>query len=431
MKSNSDFQRLKRNIGGLLAAAFFLCCGALAAAEEAPPTYEPRRLSPTLYELRIDIGYMIKVLASIGPDGVLLVDTGGAENVKELMATLTKLGGGTPKIIILSHSHGEHWEGSRAIGAGPLYIGHENLRRRLQNGPFQFLELPETILPRLTLRDTLSIHFNGEEIRIRSFAGAHDDSDLVVWFTGSKVAFIGALAGAHKLPTVDGSTGDIRRYPEITRAVLDYLPADVLLVPGHGEDASHADGVQFLEMLEKTAALVRGEIAKGKDLEALNQADLLKEWQSWEVSYSNRAYWLRALYEGWTGVKAAQNALKTVHGPLFAAYREKGAEAAVRKYRELKALQPKDYLFDDRSLVGIAYTLAGEGKNHEAIPFFELLLGEFPESRYETFALDGLSRAYEAVGDQAKAVATLSKLLARDPANIEVARRLKELKKKK
>ena len=397
------------------------------AAAAPEPAYEVLKLSETLFELRVDIGYVVKVLASIGPDGVLLVDTGLQENGKDLLATLRKLGGGEPKIVILSHSHEEHWAGNRVLGPGPLYIGHENMRKRLQSGPFLFLELPEGILPRLTVKDEMSVFFNGEEIRIRSFAGAHDNSDLVVWFTKSKAAFVGALVTALKLPTVDGTTGDIRRYPEITRHVLDFLPEDVKLIPGHGEDATHAQGLQFLEMLEKTAALVKAEIAKGRDLDTLTKEDLLKDWQSWEVSYSNRAYWLRALYEGYSGATAARNALTPIHDQLYAAYKAKGSDGAVRKYLELKAQHPKEYRFDVRTLYGIADALQGQGKDRDSIPFFELAIKEFPESPFARAIHDSVSQAYVAVGDKPSALQHLKKVLELDPKNEDAAKRIKEL----
>lgn len=394
---------------------------------EPKPTYEVLKLSDSLFELRIDIGYIVKVLASVGPDGVLLVDSGTAESGKNLQETLKKLGGGDPKIVILSHSHGEHLEGNRALGAGPLYIGQANLRKRLQSGAFLFQELPEGILPRLTVSDEMSLFWNGEEIRVRSFAGAHDNSDLVVWFTKSKVAFVGALVTALHLPTVDGATGDIRRYPEITRKVLDFLPADVKLVPGHGDDATHAQGLQFLEMLEKTAALVQAGIARGKDLDSLTKEDLLKDWATWEVSYSNRAYWLRALYEGYTGTTAARNALPGIHEFLFAAFKSQGAEAAVQKYLELKAQHPKEYRFDERTVFGIAATLLGEEKYKESIPFFELALQEFPTSRYVPYIHDYASQAYEAVGDKPSAIQHLKQLLEINPKNEDAAKRLQAL----
>lgn len=419
----------------LLVLSFFSGCCVLGDDSHPPdqaqtitkPTYHVLKLSDTLYELRIDVGFIVKVLASIGPDGTLLVDAGSGENGKELLSALDKLGCKEPRIVILSHSHEEHWGGARIIGKGPLYIGHENLRYRLLNGPYAFLNLPENILPQLTTKDGLTIHFNGEEIRIRAFAGAHDDSDLVVWFTKSKVAYVGALVTACKLPTVDYANGNICQYPSTTRNVLNFLPEDVKLVPGHGEDATHAEGLFFLDMLEKTAALVKEGITRGKDLETMLKEDLLKGWKSWEVSYSSRAYWLSALYDGYSGQASARLALKTIHGLLFEAYKTGGSLAAIQSFYDTRAKHPNEYRFDDRSLYSIAAILVEEGKNKDAIPFLEVIIKEFPKGRFVLPCLDTLCQAYLIEGNKPLAIRTLKQILERVPDNKDAANRLRNL----
>lgn len=404
-------------------------CLPLPGTAASEPAYEVMKLSDTLYELRAeDSGIIVKVLASIGPDGVLLVESGQKEMVPALLKTLKRLGGGAPRIVINSHSHQEHWDGNRALGPAPVYIAHENYRKALQSNRVLYLELDQRILPQVTVNDSLTLQFNGEEIRIKSFAGAHDDSDLVIWFTRSKVAFVGALATAMKLPTVDGLRGDIRRYPEVTRTVLEYLPAEVKLVPGHGEDATHAQGERFLEMLEQTAALVRRGIAEGKSLEALDQEDLLKDWGSWETSYSNRAYWLSALYDGYTGKAAAFAAKKTIHEPLHAVLKEKGPDAVPAAYDDLKARFPQEYRFDARSLLVISGTLLEEGKRREAIPFLELLLRDFPEGRHVARTRENLGDAYRATRQKARAAEHYRAALKLEPENAKLEAKLKALR---
>lgn len=403
-------------------------CLPLPATAASEPVYQVMKLSDTLYELRAeDSGIIVKVLASVGPDGVLLVESGEKQMVPALLKTLKRLGGGAPRIVINSHSHQEHWDGNRALGPAPVYIAHENYRKALRSNRNLYLELDQRILPQVTVNDSLTLHFNGEEIRIESFAGAHDDSDLVIWFTRSKVAFVGALVTAMKLPTVDGLRGDIRRYPEVTRKVLEYLPAEVKLVPGHGEDANHAQGERFLEMLEKTAALVQRGIAEGKTLEALDQEDLLGDWSSWETSYSNRAYWLSALYDGYTGKAAAFAAKKTIHEPLHAVLRAKGPDAVPAAYDDLKARFP-EYRFDERSLLVISGTLLEEGKHREAIPFLELLLRDFPQGRHVARTRENLGDAYRATRQKARAAEYYRAALELEPQNAKLEAKLKALR---
>jgi glyoxylase-like metal-dependent hydrolase (beta-lactamase superfamily II) len=393
------------------------------AAEPAKPAYEVLKHSDTLYEFRAkDLGYIVKAMASIGPDGVLLVETGTRQNLPELRDSIKRLGGGEPRFVINSHSHGEHWDGNIALGKGPVYIGHPNYRKALRSNTFLFQELDQAILPQVTVEEGLSLHFNEEEIRIKAFPGAHDNSDLVIWFTKSKVAFVGALVTTLKIPTVDGLKGDIRRYPEVTRKVLEYLPEDVKLVPGHGENATHGQGEQFLGMLEQTAAKVREGIAQGKSLETMNKEDLLKEWAGWETSYSNRAYWLSALYQGFSGQADARKAKPGIFEPMHRALKEKGPAGVAPAYLELKRGFPDTFRFEDRDLWGITATLEDEGRFREAIAFAELLLQEFPKSRFIPRVHALLGSCHQKLGDPQKALFHFRKALELNP-NDEGAKR--------
>lgn len=413
-----------------LALGAVLLPPAVLRAEEPKPRYEVIRLSETLHELRADVGgYVVKVLASVGPDGVLLVDTGQREDVPALLATLGRLGGGTPRIVVNSHHHTEHVAGNLGLGKGPLYIGHPRLRETLRREAFLFMGFDEDTIPRLTVADELSLHFNGEEIRVKAFPGAHDDSDLVVWFTKSRVAFVGALATACKFPTVD-RLGDVLAYPDVTRRVLAWLPTDVKLVPGHGEDATMAQGQQFLEMLEKTTDLVRAELLAGKDLAVIQKEDLLKAWTSWEVGYVNRNRWAEYLVAGLTKKAAAAPLRKTLFEPMYAALQEKGPAGIAAAYAELKANHAAEYEFDEKVMAVIGYVLVSNGDAQKAVPFFELSLQDHPKGRYASLSHAQLGAVRQQAGDRAAAVAHYRKALELDPDNGEARRGLADLGEK-
>ncbi len=406
-------------VRALLSAALF----ALAPLGAQPPhrLHEVIKLSDTLFEFRTkEAGYICKVLASIGPDGVLLVETDDRAHMPALLDGIKKLGGGFPRVVINSHSHQEHWDGNVALGKGPIYIGHENLRRALTSGPFLFKEVPENALPQVLIKDELRVHFNGEEIRIKAFIGAHDASDLVIWFTRSKVAFVGALATALKIPTVDGRGGDIRRYPEITRKVLDWLPQDVKLIPGHGEDATHTMGLQFLQMLTQAEASVKAALAQGKDLEAMKQEDLLKEWSGWETTYSTRFTWLTSLYEALSGQVDARKAKLTIYEPLHAALKEKGPAGITPAYAALKA-QGDRYLLDDRALLGILFVLNDAKRDPETMAFGELYLREFPKAPYANNVRLALGEIHLRRGEKAQAAAFAKAMIEANPKSTKGA----------
>ena len=66
-------------------------------------------------------------------------------------------------------------------------------------------------------------------------------------------------------------------------------------------------------------------------------------------------------------------------------------EAALEKYREMKAAIKEEYYFDEASFNSLGYRLMGKGKNKEAIEIFKLNVEAYPES-WNVY--DSLGEAY-------------------------------------
>jgi len=414
--------------------------------------FEVTKLADGIFKLSTDGGgYTVKVIASVGPDGILLVDTGQLATGEALKAALQTLlteqasqgrgasagtpapfgtaglGGASPKVIINTHSHIEHTAGNMAFGAGPLIIGHENLRARLRSGAYLFDEFPEEALPRLTFSESMSLRFNGEEIRLIAFTGAHDNSDIIVWFTKSKVVCVGALCNGRHFPSVDEETGDVLKYPETAARVIAALPEDVRIIPGHGEDCTMEDFRAFQSMLVNTTEVVRRRLAEGKDADTLKAQDVLKDWTAFECSYVDRNEWIDYLVKGLQGKTESEKARRKLFEPLYYAWKEKGADAAVGLYREMKATQSDSYPFDEMTPLYIAYKLFNSGKPDASLKFFELTLSEYPEGQYAYLCHYYLGRIHDQAGDKDLAVQSYRKSLELNPDNPKVAQRLKEL----
>ncbi len=399
------------------------------AAQEKAPVWEPVRLADHLWELRTaGGGYTVKVLASIGPDGTLLVDSGTKGAAEALLEALGRLGGGRPKVIISSHAHQEHVAGNKVLGKGALIIGHAGLRSRLTENAYLFAGYTEDALPKVEVRDEHSLRFNGEEIRIRAFPGAHDPTDLVIHFTGSKVAHVGALVTAKKFPSVD-SRGDILAYPEVSRKVLEWLPKDVRIVPGHGEDATVADGQQFLEGLAKTTEIVRAELAKGRTAGEMKKADLLRDFASWEVSYVSRGDFIDMLAEALTKKAPTGPKKPTLHAPLHEALAKSGPAGIAPLYDKLKAAGT--YELDDLTMAVIGYHLSNADRPEEAVPFFELSVRDFPKGRFAALSHGYLGSIHQQAGRANAARSSFRRALEINPEDAQAKKGLAALGEEK
>jgi glyoxylase-like metal-dependent hydrolase (beta-lactamase superfamily II) len=240
--------------------------------------------------------------ASIGPDGVLLVDDQYAPLVPKIEAALAKLGGGAPRFVLNTHWHGDHTGGNAPLADTAAIIAHTNVRERMARGATggarEVAPARPEALPVITFDDALSIHFNGEEIRAYHLPPGHTDGDVVVWFTESNVVHLGDVLFNKLFPFVDlDSGGSVEGLLANVERLLGELPADAKLIAGHGPLATMEDLARYRDMLAESIALVRERKAAGQTLEEVQAAGLPDRWQDWSWRFIDTDRWLGIVYE--------------------------------------------------------------------------------------------------------------------------------------
>ncbi|MEO8398679.1 MAG: tetratricopeptide repeat protein [Ignavibacteriaceae bacterium] len=101
-----------------------------------------------------------------------------------------------------------------------------------------------------------------------------------------------------------------------------------------------------------------------------------------------------------------------------------GIDAAIKKYRELKAEKLDEYNFKESELNTFGYELLKNGNTDEAIKIFELNVESFPESAN---VYDSLGEAYIVKGDKENAKKNYEKSLKLNPKNENAKKMLEEL----
>ena len=239
---------------------------------------------------------------SAGEDGVLIVDDQFAPLVPKIRAALAEISPGDLEFVLNTHYHGDHTGGNEAFGAEAPIVAHANVRKRLaseqRRGDQVTPAQPKAALPVVTFDEGLSLHFNGEEIQVRHFPNSHTDGDAVVHFTGSGVFHLGDLFFAGRFPFVDVASGGnaLGLLDSITR-LLEAIPADAKIIPGHGPLASHEDLALYREMIESTLTTVRTARGRGDDLAAIQAAGFDERWKDWSWGFINAERWAQILYE--------------------------------------------------------------------------------------------------------------------------------------
>src|ERR1700685_3892958 len=195
------FNRLRISMRKLWIAILLLAPSIVFAQQ--PPDFSKvpikvSKISGNIYMLQ---GAGGNIAASLGPDGVLIVDTEYSPLADKIDAALKAIGltDKPVRFVIDTHYHSDHSDGNAAWAArGATLISNDNLRKRLEagsssgNGPGGAIHIqqpaqPEAALPMITFTDVLALHFNDEEIRVMHFPAAHTDGDGVVYFTKNHV----------------------------------------------------------------------------------------------------------------------------------------------------------------------------------------------------------------------------------------------------
>ncbi len=234
---------------------------------------------------------------SVGADGILIVDDQFAPLADKIHAALKGLSDGKLKFILNTHWHGDHTGGNETFGAEAPIFAQTNVRKRMAVDQTVFGDKvpasPEKALPVVTFDDSLAIHFNGEEIQAIHFPSGHTDGDSVIFFTGSNVVHMGDDFFNGMFPFVDtGSGGSVEGLIRNVGKVLDRLPADVKVIPGHGPLSDKQGLATFHRMLVETSRMVHEQLAAGKTLEQIKAAGFPAEWKSWGEGFIKPELWI-------------------------------------------------------------------------------------------------------------------------------------------
>ncbi len=244
--------------------------------------------------------------ASVGEDGILIVDDQFAPLADKISAALGKLGPGKLRFVVNTHFHGDHTGGNPEFGPEATIVAHENVRKRLatpqDRGGGSSGPMADEGLPVITFGDRLTVHWNGEEIRVIHFPEGHTDGDSVIFFTRSNVVHLGDDFFSGRFPFVDlGSGGSVQGLTRNIERLLAELPADAKLIPGHGPLSGVEDLRTYHDMLVRTTEIVRKRIAEGQTLEQIKQAGLPEEWAGWSWGFIGTERWLETLHRALTG----------------------------------------------------------------------------------------------------------------------------------
>lgn len=248
---------------------------------------------------------------SAGDDGIVLVDDQFAPLADRIKAALKAITDKPVRFVINTHYHFDHTNGNADFQKDAPVIAHHNTRKRMESGgnPGNLGSVKQELepaaheaLPILTFSRDVTIHLNGEDILVLHCPSGHTDGDSMIFFPESNVVHMGDDFVTYGFPFIDlAGGGSLQGMIEAGEYVIANLPADVMVIPGHGPISNLDDVRKFVEMLYATRDVAEKAIREGKTIEQMKQERILEAWKSWSGDFISSNAFIETLYNDLTG----------------------------------------------------------------------------------------------------------------------------------
>jgi cyclase len=316
-----------RNAIGL--SAWFFAGALLLSAQPGPtptPDHHERkpddvfRLKPlsggvyALYGRGGNVGFCV------GPDAVVVVDSQFKDLAPGIVQQIWSVTDRPIKYLVNTHHHGDHVGGNETFRPFAVIIAHDNVRRRMLASPAEIVrEYPGEIeeakkkgdaervrslqealdaatkvrveeipAPVVTFDSELRIHLGDETIDVWHTPPAHTDGDSVVFFEKAKVLHMGDLFFHGVIPFIDvAHGGSAKGYVAAIDRVISRVPADVTIIPGHGEVTDQTGLKEFRGYIGELLSAARAARAAGKSKEEFLRTTELPAYKDYR-GYSDR-----------------------------------------------------------------------------------------------------------------------------------------------
>jgi cyclase len=285
-----------------------LTCVALPSAQDddfSKVQIKITKVAGNVYMLQGEGG---NIGASVGEDGVIVVDDQYAPLADKIQDALRGITNKPIRFIINTHYHLDHVGANEFFQKQAPIIAHG---KRLEQGgapgnlgslKFEVQPMPNPGLPILTFDHEVTIHLNGEDIRVLHVPHGHTDGDSIIFFPKSNVVHMGDDFLRIGFPFIDlAGGGSVRGLIAGLEDIIPKLPPDIKVIPGHGVISNVDDVRAYVKMLKETLAVVEQGVKQGKTLDQLKKEKVLEAWKEWSNDFISSDAFVETLYNDLTG----------------------------------------------------------------------------------------------------------------------------------
>ena len=243
------------------------------------------------------------IVGQIGPEGVILVDSGSTGMADGVLAAIRRLTPLPIRYIINTSMDADHVGGNETLSKAGLSIlpgavvagaglsddlvanfgaasvlAHENVLTRMTPSS------PSALWPTKTFAYRMySMYLNGEGIQVIHQPAAHTDGDTIVFFRRGDVIATGDIIDTTRFPfidvtrggTVQGELDALNRLMDLSihNLPLQWYPDRTFMVPGHGHVYDKLDLLEYRDAMTVVRDRVQDLIDQGRTLAQVKAAN--------------------------------------------------------------------------------------------------------------------------------------------------------------
>ena len=239
----------------------------------------------------------------VGPDGLVVVDSGSAARASAVVAAIRALSPQPIRYVIDTSADADHVGGNQIVaqagqtilnlnnavlsglanGGAAAVLAAEGVLRRMSAPTGEVSPFPAAAWPTETFHGRRSyMYLNGEGIETLHQPAAHSDGDSVVFFRRTDVVMAGDVIDTTRFPVIDvdrgGSiNGEIAALNRLVDLAIPSFPlvwqeGGTYVIPGHGRVYEQLDVVEYRDMATIIRDRVQSLIDQGRSLEQVQAA---------------------------------------------------------------------------------------------------------------------------------------------------------------
>lgn len=176
--------------------------------------------------------------------------------------------------IINTHTHGDHTGSNTEFSLSVNRVAHENTKANMQRGDSSQAPMPDfkgdkaQFLPKTTFRDRMSLVSGRDQIDLYYFGAGHTNGDAVLVWPALRVAQVGDLFPAKRLPLIDVPNGGSGvAFPQtLAKAVATIRDVDTL-IQGHVPVSTWKDLEEYADFWREYFAHVSAAYKAGRTVD--------------------------------------------------------------------------------------------------------------------------------------------------------------------